>query len=139
MFIHFIRKQHVKCGPPADRLDCRISINGLTALWWHNGQHSACFTANMATRVMLRGFWRCDFPSLASRRCSSKTVYFVIITKNVIKNNIPLEGINIYIHIYIASVILLSIHNEINTYVFMINNYKTIYEYDSLSSLLNSL
>ena len=35
----------------------------------------------LAPRVMLRGFLRCDFPSLASRRCSSKTVYFVITAK----------------------------------------------------------
>ena len=60
---------------------------------------------------MLRGFLRCDFPSLASRRCSSKTVYFVITAKNLINNNYPYVGMNINMHIYIVSGILLSIKN----------------------------
>ena len=67
----------------------------------------------LAPRVMLREFLRCDFPALASRRCSSKTVYFVITAKNLINNNIPYMGMNINIHIYIVSGILLSINNEI--------------------------
>ena len=87
--------------------------------------------------MILRGFRRCDFPSLASRRCSSKTVYFVIITKNRFKNNITYVGININIHIYMVSGILLSIHNKMNTYVFMINNNKTFYEHDCSSRDLN--
>ena len=89
----------------------------------------------LATRVMLRGLWRCDFPSLASRCCSSITVYFDIITKNLIKNNIPSEGINIYIHIYIVCGILLFIHNEKYTHVFMMNNNKTFYEHESKFSV----
>ena len=93
----------------------------------------------LAPRVMLRGFLRCDFPSLASRRCSSKTVYFVITAKNLTYNNYPYVGMNINIHIYIVSGILLSINNEINVHKFIMNNYKTFYEHDSLFSLFNSL
>ena len=89
--------------------------------------------------MMLRGFLRCDFPSLASRRCSSKTVYFVITAKNLINNYYPYVGMNINIHIYIVSGILLSINNEINVHKFIINNNKTFYEHDSLFSLFNSL
>ena len=88
---------------------------------------------------MLRGFWRCDFPYLASRHCSSKTVHFIIITRNIVKKDIPYKGINIYIHIHIVCGIPLCIHNETNTYVFMINNNKTFYEHESLLLLLNSL
>ena len=83
-------------------------------------------------------FLHCDFPSLASRRCSSKTVYFVITAKNLINNNHPYVGMNINIHIYIVSGILLSINNEINAHKFIMNNKKTFYEHDSLFSLLNS-
>ena len=46
---------------------------------------------------------------------------------------------NINIHIYIVSDILLMINNEINVHEFIINNYKTFYEHDSLFSLFNSL
>ena len=93
----------------------------------------------LAPRVMLQGFLRCDFPSLASRRCSSKTVYFVITAKNLTYNNYPYVGMNINIHIYIVSGILLSINNEINVHKFIMNNYKTFYEHDLLFSLFNSL
>ena len=93
----------------------------------------------LAPRVMQRGFLRCDFPSLASRRCSSKTVYFVITAKDLINNNHPCVGMNIGIHIYIVSGILLSIKNEINVHKFILNNNKTFYEHDSLFSLFNSL
>ena len=48
-------------------------------------------------------------------------------------------GMNINIHIYIVSGILLSISNEINVHEFIINNNKTFYEHDSLFSLFNSL
>ena len=92
----------------------------------------------LAPRVMLRGFLRCDFPSLASCRCSSKTVYFLITANNLINNNIPYVGMNKYIHIYIVSGILLSINNEINVQEFIKNNNKTFYEHDSLFSLFNS-
>ena len=88
---------------------------------------------------MLRGFLRCDFPSLASRRCSSKTVYFVITAKHLIHNDIPYLGMNINIHIYIVSGIFLSINNEINVHEFIINNNKTLNEHDSLFSLSNSI
>ena len=88
---------------------------------------------------MLRGFLRCDFSSLASRRCSSKTVYFVITAKNLINNTIPYVGMDINIHIYTGSGILLSINNEITVHEFITNNNKTFYEHDSLFSLFNSL
>ena len=87
---------------------------------------------------MLHFLVTCDFPSLASRRCSSKTVYFVITAKNLINNTIPYVGMNINMHIYIVSGILLSINNEINVHKFIMNNNKTFYEHDSLFSLFNN-
>ena len=66
-------------------------------------------------------------------------MYFVITAKNLINNNHPYVGMNINIHIYIVSGILLSINNEINVHEFIINNNKTFYEHDSLFSLFNSL
>ena len=66
-------------------------------------------------------------------------MYFVITAKNLTYNNYPYVGMNINIHIYIVSGILLSINNEINVHKFIMNNYKTFYEHDSLFSLFNSL
>ena len=48
-------------------------------------------------------------------------------------------GIDINKRIFIVSDILLSVHNELNTHVLMINGNKTFYEHDSLSTLFNSL
>ena len=48
-------------------------------------------------------------------------------------------GIDINKRIFIVSDILLSVHNELNTHVLMINGNKTFYEHDSLFSLFNSL
>ena len=86
----------------------------------------------LAPLVILRGFWRCDFPS---RHCSSKTVYFYLLSS---QKNIPYEGITTHIHIYIVCGIHLFIHNEINTYVFSINNYKPSY-HELLFSQSNGL
>ena len=66
-------------------------------------------------------------------------MYFVITAKNLLNNNHPYVGMNINIHIYIVSGILLSINNEINAHNFIMNNNKTFYEHDSLFSLFNSL
>ena len=50
----FLTKQHVKCGPAADRLGCRISIkDGLTALWWHSSQQTVTVRAFTAMTVYL--------------------------------------------------------------------------------------
>ena len=111
---------------------------GMQTQQWNNGIVKNV-TQNLAPLVTLRGFLRCDFPSLASRRCSSKTVYFVITAKNLINNTIPYVGMNINKHIYIVSGILLSINNEITVHEFIINNNKVFYEHDSLFSLFNSL
>ena len=46
---------------------------------------------------------------------------------------------NINIHFYIVSGILLSINDEINAHEFIINNNKTFKEHDSLYSMFNSL
>ena len=54
---------------------------------------------------MLQGFYRFDFPSEAasvtSRHCSTKIV-FVMVTNNLIKDNISYERISTYIRIYIV-------------------------------------